>query len=163
MATVYVGIGSNVDPLKYIRAGMAALRARYTEVWTSSVYETKAIGFEGRNFYNLVVGFETDEDVFSVDKALTEIERDNGRTKIEKHFGDRTLDLDLLLYDDLCSTKCGLKLPRKDIVEYAYTLLPLAEIAPSGVHPVLGQRYDKMWESFEDKAAQPLTKLDIQV
>jgi len=71
-------------------------------VQCSTVYETASVGFDGDNFYNLVVGFDTTEKPFEVVEQLREIEDHNGRVREgARFFRPRTLDLDLLLYDDL--------------------------------------------------------------
>ena len=70
-------------------------------------------------------------------------------------FGDRSLDLDLLLYDDLVLDEPGLLLPRPEIVEYAFVLKPLAEIAGEKRHPVTGLRFADIWDRF-DASSQPM-------
>jgi len=71
----------------------------------------------------------------------------------------RTLDLDLLLYDNLVTEADGLVLPRTDITRYAFVLAPLAEIAGALCHPVTGERYADMWAAFED-TEQALSRID---
>lgn len=155
MARVYVSIGSNIDRATHIRDAVAGLRARYRDIVLSTVYETKAVGFEGDDFYNLVAGFETGRDVLRVAGELREIERGAGR------FVARTLDLDLLLYDDLVMDDGVLKLPRGEILEYAFVLGPLAEIAGERRHPVLGASFAELWHGF-DPADQALVPLAFQ-
>src|SRR3569623_1514674 len=77
MARVYVSVGSNIDRERYIRAGLAALRERYGPLQCSRIYESKAVGFDGDDFYNLVVGFDTEQPVRDVAAALREIEQQN--------------------------------------------------------------------------------------
>ncbi len=148
MARVYVSIGSNIDRAANIRAGVACLRARYDAVDLSTVYETRAVGFDGDDFYNMVAGFDTGQDVRMVAAELREIERDAGRGRGAERFVARTLDLDLLLYDDLVLDEGGIKLPRDEILSYAFMLGPLAEIAGDMRHPVLGTRIDELWQGF---------------
>jgi 2-amino-4-hydroxy-6-hydroxymethyldihydropteridine diphosphokinase len=155
MARVYVGMGSNVDPEVNIRLGIKALREAFGELILSPVYESKAIGFEGDNFYNLVVGFDTALDPKSLARQLHDIEFRHGCKRDAPRFSPRTLDLDLLLYDDLVLSEGELELPRKEIMEYAFVLRPLADIAGDRRHPVTGQRFQDLWQSF-DQAAQPL-------
>jgi 2-amino-4-hydroxy-6-hydroxymethyldihydropteridine diphosphokinase len=71
----------------------------------------------------------------------------------------RSLDLDLLLYDDLVMDDARLVLPREDITRYAFVLYPLAEIAPDARHPLSGERYADMWSAFDD-SEQVLTRVD---
>ena len=140
MTRVYVSIGSNVDRERHVRDAVAALRAAFGELTLSSVYETRAVGFDGEPFYNLAVGFDTAEDVEQVLARLKAIERRAGRRPGQKRFGPRTLDIDVLTFGTLCSDG-PVELPRGEILREAYVLHPLAEIAPDERHPVLGERY----------------------
>lgn len=155
MARVYVSIGSNIDRDAMIRAGIADLKLHYGDLVISTVYESEAVGFEGDSFYNLVVGFDTTEDVRQVAAMLREIEDNHGRTRSGPRFSARTLDLDLLLYDDAVLQQEGLDIPRDEITKNAFVLRPLAEIAPDVMHPVLHQTFADLWHSYE-KAKQRL-------
>jgi len=155
MSRVYVSIGSNINRDRNIRAGVADLRAHFGELTLSSVYESASVGFDGDNFYNLVAGFETDEVVSKVTQILHEIENAHGRTREGPRFSSRTLDIDMLLYDDLVMHHGKLELPRDEITRNAFVLWPLAEIAPDLKHPVLKKTYADLWAAF-DKDKQPL-------
>lgn len=161
MPRVYVSIGSNIERAASIRAGVQALRARYGAVLLSSVYDTEAVGFEGDDFYNLVAGFDTADDVHAVAAHLRDIEARCGRTRGSARFAPRTLDMDLLLYDDLVLDESELRLPRDEILKYAFVLGPLAEIAGGERHPVLGTRFAALWREF-DGARQPLTPVEFE-
>jgi 2-amino-4-hydroxy-6-hydroxymethyldihydropteridine diphosphokinase len=151
MAHGYISVGSNIDKRKYIKASLVALRQCFGQLLVSSVYESESVGFLGDSFYNCVVGFSSDLDVKDVAKQLRQIEIDNGRVRGCKKFSARTLDLDLLLYDDLIITADGLQIPRDEIEKYAFVLEPLAEIAPMLEHPISHISYADMWDTF-DKA-----------
>lgn len=155
MSRVYVSIGSNINRDRNIRAGVADLRAHFGELTLSSVYESASVGFDGDNFYNLVASFETDEVVSKVTQILHEIENAHGRTREGPRFSSRTLDIDMLLYDDLVMHNGKLELPRDEITRNAFVLWPLAEIAPDLKHPVLKKTYANLWAAF-DKDKQPL-------
>lgn len=155
MARVYVSIGSNIDRDENIRGGVADLQAHYGELKLSSVYESESVGFDGDNFYNLVAAFDTAEAVFEVARVLREIENAHGRTREGPRFSSRTLDIDMLLYDDQVLQEGKLELPRDEITKNAFVLWPLAEIAPDLKHPVLKQSYAELWAAF-DKEKQPL-------
>jgi len=158
MAYVFVSLGSNIDREQHIGAALARLAATYGPVKQSSIYESAAIGFHSAPFYNLVVGFETDQDPRELQDELHRIECENGRTRTNS-LAARTLDLDLLLYDDRVIAEDGLTLPRPDISRYAFVLGPLAEIAGSRRHPVTGKSFAAMWAEF-DAADQVLTRVD---
>jgi len=103
MATVYLSIGSNIEREKHIRTGVNDLKKQFGAIKLSSVYEADAVGFEGAPFLNLIAAFETELSPAQVDAILDRIEKDNGRTSEQKKFNPRTLDLDLVLYDNYIS------------------------------------------------------------
>jgi 2-amino-4-hydroxy-6-hydroxymethyldihydropteridine diphosphokinase len=161
MAYVYVGIGSNCEREKHVRAAICALQSRFGKIIISSVYESKAVGFEGAAFYNLVVGFETTLSVGDLSTLLKRIEDDNDRVRGMPHaFADRTLDIDILLYDDYVGVFDNVTLPRSEILKNAFVLWPLAEIAPTFVHPEAQKTIGQLWEAF-DKNRQELHKIDF--
>lgn len=137
MARVYVSIGSNVDREHNVVSCLECLREKYGELMVSTIYESKSVGFDGNNFYNLVAGFDTDDGVYIVADTLHDIENQHGRDRNSKRFAPRTLDIDLLLYDDLILHGDGIEIPRDDLVQYVFVLKPLVEIDPDYMHPVL--------------------------
>lgn len=149
MAHIFVGVGSNRERGKHIGAGIRALRAVFQDLRISTIYENRAVGFAGANFYNFVVGCKTGLKVDDVIAELHRIEDDHGRDRSQPRFSSRTLDLDLLLYDDLVINTGSLLLPRPDIDKYAFVLCPLAEIAPGLRHPVSGKTYAALWSEFD--------------
>ena len=161
MAKIYISLGSNIDRERNTRAGIRALRQRFGELELSSVYESEAVGFEGDAFYNMVIACEISEDVHSANRTLAEIEDAHGRDRSGPRFSSRTLDLDLLLYDDLVLDEKGLKLPREEILKNAFVLWPLAEIAPARVHPLAGKTYAELWDDF-DKSKENLAPVKFE-
>ena len=162
MPRVYVSVGSNIDRKRNIRGGIDRLDTRFGPLRLSPVYESPAIGFEGDPFYNLVVAFDTEEQLPGVCAQLTATERAFGRTRNEIRFGPRTLDLDLLLYGDLVRHGADVDIPRRDILEYACVLRPLADIAPDLRHPETGETLRELWETF-DRDGQPLAPVPPEV
>ena len=155
MARIFIGVGSNVEREKHIRAGIRELKGVFDNLRISTIYENKAVGFAGANFYNFVVGCDTGLDLDEVIRQLHRIEDEHGRDRSQPQFSSRTLDLDLLLYDDLVIRKELVKLPRSDIDKYAFVLRPLAEIAAELRHPVSGKSYARLWSEF-DRTGQEL-------
>lgn len=150
MPEVYVSIGSNVDREANVREALRLMAEELGTLEVSSVYETESIGFNGPNFYNLVVGFETDRPLPEVAKILSGIEDRRGRRRGGSGFDDRTLDLDVLLYGDTVCHEPPWDIPRADILDYAFVLCPLAEIAGDRVHPEIGRSYGELWAAFKD-------------
>ena len=161
MAKVFLSIGSNIDKERNIQAGIDALKLRFGEVTCSTTYESESVGFDGDNFYNLVAQIETDEQIESVVGALKQIEDEHGRTRSGPRFSSRTLDIDILLYDDLIRDDELVSVPRDEILKNAFVLRPLAEMAGDNRHPQIGDSYRNLWEQF-DKSTQPLWPINNQ-
>ncbi len=111
MARVYVSVGSNIDRERNVKAGLDALSAVYGELRLSSVFESEPVGFEGDPFYNLAVGLDTSQTVGALAEVLRKIEDEGGRRRDTPRFSSRTMDLDLLTYDDVVGVVDGVSLP----------------------------------------------------
>ncbi|WP_405242987.1 2-amino-4-hydroxy-6-hydroxymethyldihydropteridine diphosphokinase [Lentisalinibacter salinarum] len=162
MARVFVSVGSNVRPEENLRLACGELERRFGGLELSSVYRNPPVGFDGQDFLNLVAAFDTQADPEAVVAELEEIHELAGRRRDGERFGPRTLDLDLLLYDDLVTAGPPLMLPREDVLKYDFVLGPLAELAPDLVHPVDGRRVAELWEAF-DNGGRRLTVEDVDV
>ncbi len=162
MATIYISLGSNIKREENTRAGIAALKQAFGELLLSSVYESEAVGFDGDAFYNMVIACEVDTPVHETNQILRGIEDANGRDRSGPKFSSRTLDLDLLLYDDLILNEKGLKLPRGEILKNAFVLWPLAEIAPNLKHPETASSYAELWAAF-DKNKESLKPIEFSL
>jgi len=160
MPTIYISLGSNINREQNTRAGVSSLRHVFGELILSSVYESEAVGFAGDAFYNMVIGCEVETPVFETNQILRDIEDANGRDRSGPKFSSRTLDLDLLLYDDLVLEENGLTLPRGEILKNAFVLWPLAEIAPDLKHPEAGISYAELWSVF-DKSRENLKPVEF--
>jgi 2-amino-4-hydroxy-6-hydroxymethyldihydropteridine diphosphokinase len=159
MAKIYISLGSNIEPVRYLKAALIALDYHFDALLLSSVFESEAVGFDGTNFLNMVVAAETELSIEAVVATFKRIEHEHGRLKGAKKFAARTLDLDLLLYDDVVC-KAPIELPRAEILYNAFVLWPLAEIAPTLTHPVADESYQTLWDEY-DKAQQHLWPIEF--
>lgn len=159
MHTIYISVGSNIDPRAYVEMALQDLRECFGDLQQSSLYESKAVGFDGDNFLNLVVSARTDKTIRQVVDCLHDIEARHGRDRSGPKFSSRTLDLDLLLYDDVICKSDGIHVPREEILFNAFVLYPLAEIAPDLMHPTEHQSMAQLWQQF-DKSKQVIWKVE---
>jgi 2-amino-4-hydroxy-6-hydroxymethyldihydropteridine diphosphokinase len=157
MTRIYISLGSNIAREHHIRAGLDALHELCGPLEVSRVFESEAVGFAGRPFYNLVVGAETELTLAELCRQLRAMEFAHGREPDAKKFAPRTLDLDLLLYGDLVCQE-PVTLPRGEILTNAFVLWPLAELAPALLHPETGHPLAEHWTAY-DKASQRLTPI----
>ncbi len=160
MARVYVSIGSNVEREIWIRRAVTLLGERFGALLLSPVYESAAVGFEGDPFYNLVAGFDTGYTPAEVAAALRDIESACGRDRGSRRFAPRKLDLDFILYDSLVERGEDYRVPRPELLDYAFMLGPLADIAPDERHPIEGKTYGELWAAH-DRAAAPLRRVAL--
>lgn len=143
MSTAYLGLGTNIGNKRgNIVTAAALLAERVGDVLAlSSMYETEPWGFQSENvFLNAVIVLETSLTPLELLDATRQIEIELGR--IEKSDGtyhDRTIDIDLLLVDDVILHTDRLTLPHPLMHKRLFVMEPLAEVAPEVVHPVLGK------------------------
>lgn len=147
MARIYISIGSNINRSYHIQAAVSALTQHFGLLTLSSVYESEAVGFTGSAFYNMVVAVETRLSIADCVGLFKQIEDSYGRDRSAAKFSGRTLDLDLLTYDDVVCQQ-PVELPRAEITENAFVLWPLAEIAPDVIHPLTRRSYNDMWQQY---------------
>jgi 2-amino-4-hydroxy-6-hydroxymethyldihydropteridine diphosphokinase len=142
VARAYVGLGSNLDvPVEQVRAGMAALRELPDShvLKCSSLYRTAPIGVVAQpDFINAVCALDTALIPQALMRRLLAIENARGRRRGSERGGPRTLDLDLLLYENMELQSPELTLPHPRLHERAFVLHPLFEIAPTLNVPGLG-------------------------
>jgi len=151
MGRVFLSLGSNVDPEANLHSAIAALRARFGAIRLSPVYRTRAVGFEGAEFLNAAAVLETDLEPQALDDWLHALEDAHGRDRAAPRFGDRTLDVDLVLYDDRIVDGPGhLRVPR-DELRHAFVLRPLVGIAPDAVEPRSGRTLAALWAQSPER------------
>ena len=160
MTQVYISVGSNEQPRQHVAMALNAINTVFAPLELSPVYESVAVGFDGDNFLNLVIGFDTDLSLTELDSKLNQIEQDCGRKRGEERFTSRTMDLDLLVYGDLVRHDDHWDIPRREITDYAFVLKPLAELAPGFHHPELGLSFSQLWQQG-DFSGQDLWKVEV--
>lgn len=153
MARVYVSLGANIEPEQNLALAIEALRDRFGEVDLSPIYRSRAVGFEGPPFLNLVAAFDTVLTPEAIVTMLRSIEDWQGRDRSAPRFSSRPLDMDLLLYGGEVIRRGELRLPRDEILEQAFVLRPLAELAPDLIHPLVGQSMAALWREFQGDRA----------
>jgi 2-amino-4-hydroxy-6-hydroxymethyldihydropteridine diphosphokinase len=151
MHRAWLSLGSNLEPERHLRAALDELRARFGPMLVSPAYRFAAVGFDGPDFINLAAGLDSDLGAVELDDWLHRLEDRHGRRRDGPRYSSRTLDIDIVLFDDLVMNGPGhLQLPRKELAE-AFVLKPLADIAPDLRHPVSGETLRALW------AATPAT------
>jgi 2-amino-4-hydroxy-6-hydroxymethyldihydropteridine diphosphokinase len=158
MATAWLGIGSNVNASANIRAGIGDLEATFAKVALSPVYASKAVGFSGDDFINLAARVETTMSPLELRDYLRDLEDRRGRKRDVPKFSDRSLDIDVLLYDDLVVYSPKLEIPRYEILQFAHVLKPLADLDPELVHPSERRTMAELWDAsgLDDSALELL-------
>lgn len=144
----------------------SALASRFTNTLWSPVYRSAAVGMQGDDFLNAVVQADTTLNISSTVAALKLIEQQLGRVRNENKFSSRTIDIDLLLYDDIVSNDNpatddhAVTLPRPEILDTAYVLVPLADMNPQGIHPELGKTYSELLDKLEQR--KPTLRAELE-
>lgn len=154
MTGVYVAAGSNVDPLANLPRALRELKKHYPALRVSPAYRNEAVGFAGEDFINLALSFETHDTLQQVIAHLHEAEAACGRPRDAPKWAPRRMDLDLLIYGNVICNQPGLKLPRPDLLKRPYMLRPMAELAPTLLHPISGKTMRELWDGFDSEDHQ---------
>jgi len=147
MSITWLGLGSNVNAEAHIRAGIEELRERFGDIHLSPVYASTAVGFDGADFINLIARVETDIQPIALRQYLRDLEDRYGRKRDVPKFSDRSLDIDIMLYDDLVLSSPELEIPRAEILKFSHVLKPLADLEPELIHPVELRSMQEIWKS----------------
>ncbi|MCO7245565.1 2-amino-4-hydroxy-6-hydroxymethyldihydropteridine diphosphokinase [Halomonas sp. Mc5H-6] len=162
MSLVTVSLGSNIEPARHIRLCLDALADTFGSLAVSRVFESEPVGFsDRRNFFNLVVAFESDWRPGELQAWAKQLEANHGRTPETTKYSPRALDIDLLTVGDTCGIVDGITLPRAEISYNAFVLQPLAELLPTHCHPHCRTPYATLWAAF-DLGAQRLWAIDFE-
>ncbi len=149
MPLVHVAAGSNIEPESNLKRALKELRRRFADLSVSPAYRNPAFGFEGADFINLVVMFNTPEALEVVLKILREVETLCGRPHGAAKWAPRAMDLDILLYGDSVLDEPDVRLPRADLVRKSYMLRPAADLSPDLRHPTLDLTLQQLWQAFD--------------
>jgi len=161
MNSVYIGIGSNIgDRESYIQTSLLRLQ-EYPGLQitsTSSLYETVPIGVtEQGPFLNMVAMLETEMNAFQLLEILQGIEQSLGRER-DIRWGPRTIDLDILLYNQENIVAEGLVVPHPRLLQRGFVIIPLHELNPEIIIPTTNKRIDSYFNHIEDKEGVRLWK-----
>ena len=151
---VYLGVGSNLNREKALRFAKSELSKLFSNFKVSSVWASNAVREAEPEYYNMVVGGDTDLSLEDLYNRITDIEEAAGKEPMihnGTNFGmKRILDVDILVYGDTVSmTPC--KVPRHDIQDYPFVLCPLCELDPEFVHPLLKIKVGDIWREMEPR------------
>lgn len=146
MNVAYISLGSNIDPANNLVAAVRRLAAACRIIGVSPVYETAAVGdLSQPNFLNAAVLVQTSLAAAQLkESVLDPIEQALGRQRTTNPNDARTIDLDLVLFNQDVQEIGKRRLPDPEIARYAHIARPLADIAPHYVHPVTGQTLAEM-------------------
>ena len=156
----YLGLGSNIDARSNIASGIAALCEACSDVRLSPCYESPSFGFEGADFINLVARVETGMSPLELKQFLHDLEDRHQRRRDAPRFSDRTLDIDILLYDDLVLFSPALEIPRDEVLTAPHVLKPLADLAPDLRHPLNRRTFAELWAIF-DSTRSSLREIEL--
>jgi 2-amino-4-hydroxy-6-hydroxymethyldihydropteridine diphosphokinase len=162
MAEAYIGMGSNLgDKRRNLLQALDEICRRTDALQVSSVYRTEPVGKKDQDwFLNAVARIRTELPPRDLLEFLLDVEQRMGRTREEKD-GPRTIDLDILYYDDLVVVETGLAIPHPRLHERMFVLAPLAEIAPEFLHPRLGKTTMQLVAGLhEHEKVESLSTLD---
>lgn len=152
---VYIALGSNKgDRLKYLQDAVDLIFKKIGKInIISKVYNTPALGFEGDDFLNTCIFIETD---FTADELLLElltIELQLGRIRTEVNgYEARTIDLDILFYDDEIINTKKLVIPHPELYKRKFVLEPLFNIAPKYIHPIFNVTVEELLKDCDDSS-----------
>ncbi|UJF19116.1 2-amino-4-hydroxy-6-hydroxymethyldihydropteridine diphosphokinase [Vibrio sp. SS-MA-C1-2] len=158
MSQAFIAIGSNFQQEFYFLRAFSALEALGEQLVCSSVYESIDRTQKSANYYNAVIGLNTTLSISKLKQELKQIETLCDRQRDNDHC---SLDLDLLLFDDLVDPQ--LPLPHPDIFKFAFVLKPLSELQPDRILSARNNNLSEEWRNFrlDSRTFESLTLVDF--
>lgn len=126
MYKVHLNIGSNINKEQNINTALHMLEEKFGKLQKSSIFKSKAVGFEGDDFFNIGVNITTNLQPQELLTVLRNIEDEIGRDRNSAKFSDRVIDIDIVFFADKIIKE--LNIPRDDILKYQFVLTPFMEI-----------------------------------
>jgi 2-amino-4-hydroxy-6-hydroxymethyldihydropteridine diphosphokinase len=158
MVRAFIGVGSNINPAENVRNAIQLLSKKVNILGISTVYQTQPEeGLKQPQYYNCVVEIETNLSAEELKyKVLRKIEKDLGRKRSRDKYASRTIDLDLILYNDLVLKNDDFILPDPQIASRPYLAIPLCELNPELALPGSGLCIKELASSLSREGMQPL-------
>jgi 2-amino-4-hydroxy-6-hydroxymethyldihydropteridine diphosphokinase len=156
MSIIYLGLGSNQgERLNNLRYATENIREQMGNIISSSsIYETGPWGYKSNNlFLNQVISIESSLEPEEILKGISAIEAKMGRLRAAGEYADRTIDIDLLLYDERVISTDVLTVPHPQMHQRKFVLKPLAEIAAGRMHPVFYKSFDQLLAECDDQGS----------
>lgn len=166
MNSAFIALGSNIEPREeYLRIALESLAEDSSFIYIrkkSSVYETAPVGYTDQSdFLNMVIEIDTSLSSFDLLQFCQKVERKLGRDRTIR-FGPRTIDLDILMYNQENSELESLIIPHPRMHERAFVLIPLDEIAPDLIIPTWGKRVRDFLHELPESDIRDVTKMDAK-
>ncbi len=149
MKTVYIALGSNLDnPLEQLKQAVESLKTFATNFEVSPFYGSKPVGPQDQpDYVNAVAKFETDLSALALLDKLQSIENAQGRVRVRR-WGERTLDLDIILYGDEQIQNERLTVPHIEMKNREFVIVPMYDLTPDLVLPS-GKKLAEIYQQFK--------------
>ena len=151
-STTYLSLGSNVgdrtDNLKNVINSIENLVGKVNKI--SKFYENPAIGFDGDNFVNICIELVTHLSPNDLLNSLLNIENEYGRKRLKSgEYISRIIDIDIIFYENLSINQNGLVIPHPRMQSRHFVLIPMCDLNPDFIHPVLGLKISQLLDQLE--------------